>query len=95
MNPRITTGKGVSGAVRYVFGEGRDPKTGELKPAAAEGESRVAWMSGTGFGFDIKTEADADLARRMMEFAALNQGSRTKKCEQDCVHLSLAWKPGE
>ena len=30
-----------------------------------------------------------------MEFDALNQKSRTRRCEQDCVHLSLAWRPGE
>ena len=32
MIPRINIGKGVTGAVRYVLGQGRDPKTGELKP---------------------------------------------------------------
>ena len=95
MVPRLNTGKGVSGAVRYVLGQGRDPKTGELRPPAANDDSRVVWMSGTGFGFAIKTAADAELARRVMEFGALNQGSRTKRCEQDCVHLSLAWRPGE
>jgi Ti-type conjugative transfer relaxase TraA len=30
-----------------------------------------------------------------MEFDALNQGSRTRQCEQDCVHLTLAWRKGE
>ena len=30
-----------------------------------------------------------------MEFDALNQSSRTRQCEQDCVHLSLGWEPGE
>ena len=95
MNPRLNTGKGVSGAVRYVLGQGRDPQTGELKPAAANDDSRVAWMSGTGFGFAIKNEADAELARRVMEFDSLNQGSRTRQCEKDCVHLSLGWRPGE
>ena len=30
-----------------------------------------------------------------MEFDALNQASRTRRCEKDCVHLSLAWRPGE
>ena len=34
-------------------------------------------------------------ARRVMEFDALNQTSRTRRCEQDCVHLSLGWRPGE
>ena len=95
MNPRINVGKGVTGAVRYVFGPGRDPKTGELKQAPVDGQSRVDWIGGTGFGFDIRTEADADLARRVMEFDALNQTSRTRQCEQDCVHISLAWRPGE
>ena len=38
---------------------------------------------------------DADLARRIMEFDALNQASRTRQCEKDCVHLSLNWRPGE
>jgi hypothetical protein len=94
MNPRITVGKGVTGAVRYVMGPGRDPATGQFKAAVA-GENRVAWISGQGFGFEIKTEAHADLARRMMEFAALNQASRTRRCEKDCVHLSLSWRPGE
>jgi hypothetical protein len=94
MNPRITVGNGVTGAVRYVMGPGRDPATGQFKAAVA-GENRVAWISGQGFGFEIKTEAHADLARRMMEFAALNQASRTRRCEKDCVHLSLSWRPGE
>ena len=30
-----------------------------------------------------------------MEFMALNQGSKTKLCEKDCVHLSLGWRQGE
>ena len=38
---------------------------------------------------------DADLARRIMEFDALNQTSPTKQCDKDCVHLSLGWRPGE
>jgi ATP-dependent exoDNAse (exonuclease V) alpha subunit len=95
MNPRLNVGKGVTGAVRYVLGQGRDPKTGELKELAPGEQSRVAWMSGQGFGFDINTTDDVHLARRMMEFDALNQASRTRKCEQDCVHLTLAWRPGE
>jgi len=48
-----------------------------------------------GFGFEVVTEEDADLARRIMEFAAQNQASRTRPCEKDCLHLSLAWRPGE
>ena len=95
MIPRMNVGKGVTGAVRYVLGQGRDPKTGELKELAPGEQSRVAWMSGQGFGFEIETDADVHLARRVMEFDALNQTSRTRRCEQDCVHLSLGWAPGE
>ena len=95
MIPRIKVGKGVTGATRYILGEGRDRDTGENRDLPPNGETRVAWISGTGFGFDIETRADAELARRIMEFDALNQTSRTRQCEQDCVHLSLGWRPGE
>ncbi len=94
MNPRINVGKGVTGAVRYVLGEGRDPKTGELKPDPLDGSSRVAWIGGTGFGFKIQTEADAELARRIMEFDALNQTSGQRASRIACTCL-LAWRPGE
>jgi hypothetical protein len=92
MNVRINVGKGVTGAVRYVLGEGRDPKTGELKDRPENGKSRVDWISGTGFGWKVETAADAEQARREMEFDALNQKGG---CRQDCVHISLAWRPGE
>jgi hypothetical protein len=95
MIPKITTGRSITGAMRYVLGEGRERETGELKTLAQGEPSRVAWISGTGFGFEIRTEAQADLARRCMEFDALNQGRRTRKCDQVCVHLSLSWKPAE
>src|SRR3984893_2662896 len=95
MNTRINVGRGVTGAVRYVLGQGRDPKTGALKELMPGDESRVEWIGGTGFGFKIETEADADLARRVMEFDAVNQKSRTKQCELDCVHLTLSWSRGE
>src|ERR1700757_1003654 len=96
MNPRINVGRGVTGAVRYVMGQGRDPNTGQVKSLALGEQSRVAWISGQGsFGFEIKTAADAERARRVMEFDALNQNSRTRRCEQDCVHISVAWRRGE
>jgi DNA transposition AAA+ family ATPase len=95
MIPRMKVGRGVTGAVRYILGEGRDVLTGEIK-ALAEGEAtRVAWFSGTGFGFEIGDTNDADLARRIMEFDSLNQSSPTRRCEKDCVHLTLSWQPGE
>jgi len=95
MTPRLNVGKGVSGATRYVLGQGRDPKTGEVIHAAAGDASRVDWISGQNFGFRIASAEDAELARRIMEFDALNQRSRTRQCENDCVHLALSWKPGE
>ena len=95
MIPRCTVGTGITGAARYVLSEGRDPETGKRRRPLADGHSRVAWIGGTGFGFDIESRADADLARRIMEFDALNQASRTRQCEKDCVHLSLGWRPGE
>ena len=48
-----------------------------------------------GFGFNIENREDAELARRMMEFAAANQTSRTKRCEKDALHMSLSWHPDE
>src|SRR4051794_12174135 len=93
--PRLQTGKGVSGAVRYVMGEGRDPRTGELKELAPGAQSRVAWVGGVNLGFAIESREDAELARRVMEFDAANQSSPTRKCEKDCVHLMLGWRPGE
>jgi hypothetical protein len=81
--------------VRYVLGEGRDAKTMAIKSLAPGEASRVAWISGQGFNFSVRSEAQAELARRIMEFDALSQKSRTKKCVQDCLHFSLAWAPGE
>ena len=95
MIPRMKVGAGATGAVRYVLGQGRDPKTGELRELVPGEQSRVDWIGGTGFGFEIETRDDAEIARRVMEFEALNQSSRTRQCEKDCVHLSLAWARGE
>lgn len=92
MIPRVQLGKGISGVTRYVLGEGKGAGNDNLAP---DEESRVEWISGTGFGFNVNSRRDAELARKMMEFLALNQSSPTRKCEMDAVHLSLAWRPGE
>lgn len=89
---RCVTGKGITGTTRYVLGEGRGAGNDNLAPGE---QSRVGWIGGTGFGFAIEDRDDFDLARRVMEFDALNQGSPTRKCEQDAVHLALSWRPGE
>jgi len=95
MIPRITVGGGISGAVRYILGEGRDRVSGELRTSPEGERSRVDWIGGAGFGFDVKSTSDIDLARRIMEFDALNQNSPTRKCTKDCVHLALGWPPGQ
>ena len=95
MIPRCRIGKGVTGAVRYILGEGRHPETGELKKIGPDQISRVEWFTGFNFPYPVVSREDAELARELMEFAALNQASRTKRCEKDCVHLALAWRPGE
>jgi hypothetical protein len=97
MNVRITIGKGVTGAVRYCLGEGRHPVTGELLPKKPDGSTRVEWIGGTGFSFPIRTLADIERARILMELDAQNQPARRGgwRCEQDCVHLVLSWRPGE
>lgn len=82
----------MTGAVRYVLGEGRGAGNDNLAPGE---KSRVEWVGGDSFGFPIRNADDADLARRIMEFDALNQGSRTKRCVNDVVHLALSWRPGE
>jgi hypothetical protein len=52
-------------------------------------------MSGQGFGFEIASRDDADLAHRVMEFAAANQTSPTRRCERDALHMSLSRHPTE
>ncbi len=95
MIPRIKVGKGVTGAVRYVLGEGKDRTTGEYRMLGAGEPGRVAWIGGTGFGFAIHSRDDANLGRRIMEFDAANQDSPTRRCEKDCVHLALGWPPDQ
>ena len=91
MVPRIEKGRGLSGAVRYVMGQGKG-RGNDWQPGM---DSRVDWISGQNFGFEIETRDDVELARRMMEFMAQHQGSRTRRCENDVLHLSLSWHPTE
>ena len=58
---------GISGALRYVQGEGRHPMTNELLKLAPGQKSRATLIGGTGFGFDVKTANDAEICRRVME----------------------------
>jgi hypothetical protein len=90
-----TQGAGISGAVRYITEGKRDPTTG-IVPGLAPGEtSRVAWVSGNGFGFEVDRPSRVETARRVMEWMAQTQTSKTRKCRNDCVHLMLSWPDGE
>ena len=57
MIPRCVVGRGITGAVRYILGEGRDPDSGELNLLADGEETRVDWFGGVGFGFEIEVTA--------------------------------------
>lgn len=89
-------GAGLTGCMRYVLSEGRDPKTNAYHPAAANDDaSRVAWISGQGLGdWKPSSRDDAETMRQIMEHMALNQSTK-RKCEKDCLHLILSWRVGE
>jgi len=55
------------------------------------GRGPLDWIGGSGFGFEIEDAGDAELAHKLMEFAFVNQGSGTRRCEKPCVHLTLDW----
>ena len=96
MIPHIAVGMGLTGTVRYVMGQGNDHETGE-RLTLGEGEvSRAEILGGQNCG-EIKTAADIDLARRMMEWSAKpeNQASKGIKCTKDCLHASLSWEKGQ
>jgi len=95
--PHIEKGRGISGTMRYVMGEGRDPVTEKRRTLAEGATPRAEILGGQNFGFEVKTAADMELARRMMEWNALpqHQASKTRLCEQDCLHLSLSWEKGQ
>jgi Ti-type conjugative transfer relaxase TraA len=58
-------------------------------------ESRVACIGGQNFGFAIRNRDDVDLARRIIEFDALNQTSSTRRFDNHAEHLMLAWRIGD
>ena len=97
MIPNLVKGKGISGALAYVMGQGKDAQTGDRLNLVPGENSRATLLGGQGFGFDIDTPERLELARRVMEWQGLpeNQGSRTRKQELDCLHASLSWEPGQ
>ena len=97
MIPNLTKGRGITGAVRYCMGEGVNKDTGERIRLEAGQVSRAEILGGQNFGFAIDSAERVELARRIMEFNGLpeNQAGRTRKCEKDCLHVSLSWDPSE
>jgi len=97
MIPNLVKGSGISGAMRYVMGEGNDPETGKHIELVPGEMSRAELLGGQGFGFDIDSSERLELARRIMEWGGKpeNQASRTKPCVKDCLHMSLSWEGGQ
>jgi len=95
--PNIVKGRGITGAIRYNLGEGNDAVTKKRKTLAPGHKSRSEILGGQNFGFEIDSFEKVELARRIMEFNAApeNQVSRTRKCEKDCLHLSISWEAGQ
>jgi Relaxase/Mobilisation nuclease domain len=97
LNARLSLGKGITGSLAYVMGQGNDPVT-KKRLELGEGEkSRAEILGGQNFGFEIDSADRLDIARRLMEWSALpdNQASRGKKCVNDCLHVSLSWEKGQ
>lgn len=84
---RSTTGKGVTGTLRYIQGPGRDE---DGKMNAPNGRARL--IGGDGFGFPLNDE-NVEIARRLMEQNGRPgmQASGTNPVKKDAMHLSLAW----
>lgn len=95
--PTITKRVGISGAIRYAMSEGFDRVT-KARLTLAEGAApRAEILGGQNFGFEIRTDADLELARKSMEWNSLpqHQASPTLKCKNDCLHASLSWAAGQ
>ena len=97
MIPNIVKGKGISGALAYVMGQGNDPDSKERLTLKEGEQSRATVLGGQNFGFALDNADRLDLARRMMEFQGLpeNQTSPTRKLDRDCFHASLSWGIGQ
>jgi Relaxase/Mobilisation nuclease domain len=74
-----------------VQGAGRDPITNQPIKLTPGQKSRATLIGSTGFGFCITTADRVEHARQIMEFKAANQGPKTRKCRQVCVHIVLTW----
>ena len=97
MIPNIVKGRGITGALAYVMGQGEDEDGKRIELAFGE-QSRAEILGAQNFGYEIETAADLESARRSMEWNAKEENqaaSRGRKCEKDCLHASLSWEPGQ
>jgi hypothetical protein len=97
-------GKGLSGAVRYITGEG-NLEDGTRITLAPGQESRVDLLGGQNLGLELEDfrqmgleDKDfAEFARRQMEFTARPeiQGDKNFYAAKDALHFNLNWAKGE
>lgn len=80
--------------MRYCEQEGEDPVTKEKRKLAEGEESRATFLGGQNLGYAVTGAAAYEEARLDMEFNGLpeNQSSKTRKCENDCLHATLSWE---
>jgi AAA domain/Relaxase/Mobilisation nuclease domain len=83
----------VSAAMLYAEQEGRDPATKEKKTLAEGEKSRATILGGQNLGYAVDAASYKD-ARLDMEANAApqNQTSKTRKCDNDCLHATLSWE---
>ncbi|WP_267361039.1 MULTISPECIES: AAA family ATPase [unclassified Methylobacterium] len=70
---------------------------GEKVQLVANDNGRATILGGQNFGYEIDSVERVELARKAMEWNALdkNQTSRGRKCENDCLHATLSWEKGQ
>lgn len=97
MIPNVVKGRGITGAIRYSMGQGNDKETGERLELVPGETSRATILGGQNFGYEVNSAERLEVARRDMEWngKAENQASATRKCEKDCLHVSLSWESGQ
>jgi len=90
-------GKGPTGAIRYVMGQGRDRQTGRLKQVAPGQPGRASFVGAQGFGYQPKDDVEIDTCRKVMEHNgsfAMQASQNGKKCVKDAAHFIISWPPG-
>ena len=77
MIPNIVKGRGITGSLAYVMGQGNDENGKRIELVPGE-TSRAEILGAQNIGFEIESAADLDLARRMMEWNARPRGERDR-----------------